>query len=31
VVPAVDLAAGRVVIELPDEIEGDTPEDAGAS
>ncbi|THD63332.1 MAG: ribosome maturation factor RimM [Bradyrhizobium sp.] len=31
VVPTVDLAGGRVVIELPDEIEGDTPEDAGAS
>jgi 16S rRNA processing protein RimM len=28
VVPTVDLAAGRVVIELPDEIEGDT---AGAT
>jgi 16S rRNA processing protein RimM len=25
VVPAVDLAAGRVVIELPEEIEGDDP------
>jgi 16S rRNA processing protein RimM len=31
VVPTVDLADGRVVIELPDEIEGDTPEGAGAS
>jgi 16S rRNA processing protein RimM len=31
VVPTVDLAGGRVVIELPDEIEGDTPEGAGAS
>jgi 16S rRNA processing protein RimM len=31
VVPSVDLAAGRVVIELPEEIEGDTPEDAGTS
>jgi 16S rRNA processing protein RimM len=30
VVPTVDLAGGRVVVELPDEIEGDTPE-AGAS
>jgi 16S rRNA processing protein RimM len=28
VVPTVDLAAGRVVIELPDEIEGDGPEAA---
>ena len=27
VVPSVDLAAGRVVIELPEEIEGDTPRD----
>jgi 16S rRNA processing protein RimM len=26
VVPTVDLAAGRVVIELPEEIEGDDPE-----
>ena len=25
VVPTVDLAAGRVVIELPEEIEGDDP------
>jgi 16S rRNA processing protein RimM len=31
VVPTVDIAGGRVVIELPDEIEGDTPEDAGMS
>jgi 16S rRNA processing protein RimM len=29
VVPSVDLAGGRVVIELPGEIVGDTPEDAG--
>ncbi len=29
VVPAVDLAGGRVVIELPQEIEGDGPEAAG--
>jgi 16S rRNA processing protein RimM len=28
VVPTVDLAAGHVVIELPGEIEGDTPHDA---
>jgi 16S rRNA processing protein RimM len=28
VVPTVDLAKGRVVIELPAEIEGDTPTDA---
>jgi hypothetical protein len=27
-VPTVDLAGGRVVIELPAEIEGDTPTDA---
>ena len=27
IVPTVDLAAGRVVIELPGEIVGDTPED----
>jgi 16S rRNA processing protein RimM len=27
VVPTVDLAGGRVVIELPDEIEGDDPTD----
>jgi 16S rRNA processing protein RimM len=25
VVPTVDLAGGRVLIELPDEIEGDDP------
>jgi 16S rRNA processing protein RimM len=31
VVPSVDLAGGRVVIELPAEIEGDTPEDSGTS
>jgi 16S rRNA processing protein RimM len=31
VVPSVDLASGRVVIELPEEIDGDTPEDAGTS
>jgi 16S rRNA processing protein RimM len=31
VVPSVDLPGGRVVIELPEEIEGDTPEDAGTS
>ena len=30
VVPSVDLASGRVVIELPDEIEGDDPSSAGA-
>jgi 16S rRNA processing protein RimM len=30
VVPTVDLKAGRVVIELPDEIEGDDPTGAGA-
>src|ERR1700719_1291431 len=30
VVPTVDLAAGRVVIELPAEIEGDDPADADA-
>jgi 16S rRNA processing protein RimM len=30
VVPSVDLAGGRVVIELPDEIEGDDPSRAGA-
>jgi 16S rRNA processing protein RimM len=29
VVPTVDLKAGLVVIELPEEIEGETPEDAG--
>ena len=28
VVPTVDLANGRVVIELPGEIEGDNPTDA---
>jgi 16S rRNA processing protein RimM len=31
VVPSVDLAGGRVVIELPGEIVGDTPEGAGTS
>src|SRR5713101_5722156 len=31
VVPTVDLEGGRVVIELPEEIEGDTAEDAGMS
>jgi 16S rRNA processing protein RimM len=30
VVPTVDLAGGRVVIELPGEIEGDDPTGAGA-
>jgi 16S rRNA processing protein RimM len=30
VVPSVDLAGGRVVIELPKEIEGDSPDSAGA-
>ena len=30
VVPTVDLAGGRVVIELPDEIEGDEPSSADA-
>jgi 16S rRNA processing protein RimM len=30
VVPSVDLAGGRVVIELPAEIEGDEPTSAGA-
>ena len=30
VVPTVDLAGGRVVIELPAEIEGDDPASAGA-
>jgi 16S rRNA processing protein RimM len=30
VVPAVDLAGGRVVIELPDEIDGDDPVSADA-
>src|SRR6195952_2788046 len=29
VVPSVDLAGGRVVIELPEEIEGDSPDGAG--
>src|SRR6202047_4529093 len=29
VVPTVDLAGGRAVIELPDEIDGDEPGDAG--
>ena len=29
VVPAVDLKGGRVVIELPDEIDGDDPSSAG--
>ena len=31
VVPTVDLAAGRVVIELPGEIAGDKPEDPGTT
>ena len=31
VVPTVDLAGGSVVIELPDEIEGDTADETGAS
>jgi 16S rRNA processing protein RimM len=31
VVPTVDLAEGRVVIELPDEIEGDPTDDTGTS
>jgi 16S rRNA processing protein RimM len=31
VVPSVDLKGGCVVIELPEEIDGDTPEDAGTS
>ncbi|GAC1333693.1 MAG: ribosome maturation factor RimM [Bradyrhizobium sp.] len=30
VVPSVDLAGGRVVIELPEEIEGDSPDGAEA-
>ncbi len=30
-VPTVNLASGHVVIELPDEIEGDAAEDAGSS
>jgi hypothetical protein len=29
-VPTVDLAAGHVVIELPDEIDGDAPDDEQA-
>jgi 16S rRNA processing protein RimM len=29
VVPTVDLAGGRVVIELPDEVDGDAPEASG--
>ena len=28
VVPEVDIAGGRVVIELPQEVEGDEPESA---
>jgi 16S rRNA processing protein RimM len=31
VVPSVDLAAGRLMIELPNEIDGDAPEEAGTS
>jgi 16S rRNA processing protein RimM len=31
VVPTVDMSAGRVVIELPKEIEGDGPDDTGSS
>ena len=31
VVPSVDLGGGRVVIELPGEIDGDTPEETGTS
>jgi 16S rRNA processing protein RimM len=31
VVPSVDLAGGRVVIELPEEIDGDTPRDTDRS
>jgi 16S rRNA processing protein RimM len=31
VVPTIDLAAGRVVIELPGEIAGDRPEDTGTT
>jgi 16S rRNA processing protein RimM len=31
IVPTVDLAGGRVVIELPNEIAGDTPEDNGTT
>ena len=30
VVPSVDIKGGRVVIELPDEIDGDDPSSAGA-
>jgi 16S rRNA processing protein RimM len=30
VVPSVDVAGGRVIIELPDEIDGDDPSNAGA-
>jgi hypothetical protein len=30
VVPTVDLGSGRVVIVLPDEIDGDDPTRAGA-
>ena len=30
VVPSIDVAGGRVVIELPDEIDGDDPSNAGA-
>jgi 16S rRNA processing protein RimM len=29
VVPTVDLKGGRVVIEMPEEIDGDTPQDPG--
>jgi 16S rRNA processing protein RimM len=29
VVPTVDLAGGRVVIELPEEVDGDEPEASG--
>ena len=28
VVPSVDIAGGRVVVELPDEVEGEAPRDA---
>lgn len=31
VVPTVDLAAGHVVVELPDEIEGDSPDTADSA
>ena len=31
VVPSVDLSGGSVMIQLPEEIEGDTPDDAGTS